>query len=43
MEEYAIFAGYALGVYAFALITETLKALIWVSIFMAFYRRLPRK
>jgi hypothetical protein len=42
MNEMVIYAGYAFGVFCAALAMETLKALIWVSIFMAFYKRLLR-
>lgn len=33
-------AAYAVGIFVVAMATEAVKALIWVSIFMAFYRRL---
>jgi hypothetical protein len=42
MSEMVLWAGYAFGVFCAALGMETLKALIWVSIFFAFYRRLLR-
>ncbi len=43
MEEFqgaVMMAGYAFGVFCAALTMEFLKALIWVSLFFAFYRRL---
>jgi hypothetical protein len=42
MQEMVMWAAYGFGVFCAALAMETLKALIWVGTFFAFYRRLLR-
>lgn len=40
MQELVMWAAYAFGIFCAAIAMEFLKALIWVSLFFAFYRRL---
>ena len=42
MQEMVMWAAYSFGIFCAALAMEFLKALIWVSLFFAFYRRMMR-